>query len=184
MNSLHCPVNAAENDHDPHGALDPVVEPLKLGACLLTFLLVHGLFQWLNEGLDRRRDGNRMAGAHGNNNLVGLKLDILDISESGGEDGHKGRDVQTGRALLKAGSKDTESGLSQWKGIVDGMLEGTHIDHTLHLEIGKLIQRRQDVFLHQSSDKLRRMVDSRVDHEQGSVLDHDILFLEKRGTLA
>mmetsp|Transcript_12140 Transcript_12140/g.34749 ORF Transcript_12140/g.34749 Transcript_12140/m.34749 type:complete len:327 (-) Transcript_12140:2899-3879(-) len=177
--AVHGPINTTENDHNPHGALDPVVEPFELCASLLALLLVHGLFEWLDEGFDRRGNGDGMAGAHGNDNLVGLELNILDIPEGGGKDGHEGRDIQTGGALLKAGSKNAECSLSERKGIIDRMLEGTHVDNALHLQPGKLIQGGQDVLLHQPGDELRRVMDGGIDHQQSGVLDHDIFFLQE-----
>ena len=78
----HCPIHATKEDHDPQSAFDPFVYTFEFGPGLLALLLIYCLLQRFHEGFDRAQHWHRLSRAHGNGNLVGLELDILDISKS------------------------------------------------------------------------------------------------------
>mmetsp|Transcript_5952 Transcript_5952/g.17208 ORF Transcript_5952/g.17208 Transcript_5952/m.17208 type:complete len:295 (+) Transcript_5952:429-1313(+) len=176
---LHDAVNVAQRDHDAQPALDPLVHPLQLGPRLLPLLLVARLLERLHERLDGRGDRDGMTDAHGYDDLVGLELHVLDIREGLGEYGHEGGDVEAARAFLEAGGEYAESGLPEGDGIVDGVLERAEVDHPLQVQDGDLIQRWQDVLLHQPRHKMGRVVDGRIDHEERRVLDAQVVLLQQ-----
>mmetsp|Transcript_36282 Transcript_36282/g.76467 ORF Transcript_36282/g.76467 Transcript_36282/m.76467 type:complete len:90 (-) Transcript_36282:1837-2106(-) len=89
-----------------------------------------------------------MTSAHGDNNSVGLKLNVFDICKSLSNYRHESWNVKAGRALVKTCCKNTECCLSEWKCIIYSVFEWAKINLSLHVELSKLIYLRKDLLLH------------------------------------
>ena len=90
--------------------------------------LVHGLFERLNEGLDRRNNVRGLSRTHGDDNLVSVELNVFGVAQGLGKNGHELANVQVARKILETRRKDAEGSLAQRQSVVYCMSERSEVN--------------------------------------------------------